>query len=218
MGTALSTATESSALLLVVASEVVFGDIDNIFSIFRSGAKRKRGAKRKKCTERKTQLCNNSYFLVTGKPDKRAKCCPDTSGCVKGALKLESNSVCSTKCGESCPGTIDKGRHPKVFCAFEEGIMSQELGLKSCYDDIAKPLCEDLTDPSIDVGEDDCSDEPPPVIGGSAGCDGTGLVCCDDPVWTTLTCDDAGASFNSYTTDLLSVLLLAQCRPEDVPV
>ena len=36
------------------------GDIDNIFSIFRSGAKRKRGAKRKKCERRCRKTCRQT--------------------------------------------------------------------------------------------------------------------------------------------------------------
>lgn len=141
---------------------------------------------------------------------------------------LESNSVCSTTCGDSCLGTINGQNplEPKVFCVFEESDWSEEIGLKSCYDDIAKPLCEEVTDPPIDAGEDKCSDEAPPVIGGSAGCEvdgrkqviGPGLVCCEPPYQTQLTCNVGGARFNSYSTELLSVLLLAQCRPEDVPV
>ena len=175
------------------------------------------------CTERKTQLCNNAYFLITGKPDKRAKCCPDTSGCVKNMLMLESNSVCSTKCGDSCFGTIEgqDPLEPKILCVFEDSAWSEEMGLKNCYDNITKPFCEDVVgaDPPIDVGEVKCADYVPPVEGGSAGCDGAVLVCCNPPNITQVACDvGVTTSFASNSVDALSVLLLAQCQPEKVPV
>lgn len=140
---------------------------------------------------------------------------------------LPENSVCSTTCGE-CLGTINgqDPLEPKVFCVFEESDLSEEIGLKNCYEDITKPLCENVTAPPLDVGEDRCSREPPPVEGGSAGCEvygsgeviGPGLVCCEPPFLTQQTCDVGGASFASYRADRFSVLLLAQCRPEEVPV
>ena len=135
---------------------------------------------------------------------------------------LDSNLVCCTKCG-ACIGTINgqKPEEPIVLCAFEERVWSEEVGLKNCYDDITKPLCEEKTNPPIDVGKDKC---PGQVEGGSAGCEvnsknnkviGKGLVCCDGNYWTQQTCDVGGASFSSYSTDLLSIVLLAQCQPEE---
>ena len=181
------------------------------------------------CTKRKSQLCDNAYFLVTGSSDKRAKCCPDTSGCVKDQLVLESNSVCSTKCG-ACMGTISEksAKEPIVFCAFEDSDRSESAGLKNCYDDITKPLCEEKTNPPLDVGKDKC---PGQVEGGTAGCEvevnrkndkndkvevvGKGLVCCDTVYPTQKTCDAGGTSFSTYSTDLFSILELAQCQPEE---
>ena len=175
------------------------------------------------------QLCNNAFFLVTGQVNNRAKCCPDSSGCVKDNLLLPENSVCSTTCG-SCLGTIKRQDplEPKVFCVFEDSVWRKTVGLKNCYDDITKPLCEEVigSDPPFDVGEEVCKKNSPPVEGGSAGCEvdgsgeviGPGLVCCETPHVTQGTCDVAGASFASYSSDMLSVLLLAQCRPEEVPL
>ena len=175
------------------------------------------------------QLCENAYYLVTGSSDNRAKCCPDLSGCVKDNLMLPENSVCSTTCG-GCLGTINgqDPLEPKVFCVFEDSAWSEEMGLKNCYDDITKPLCEEViaSDPPFDAGEEKCAKNSPPVEGGSAGCEvdgsgeviGPGLVCCEPPYLTQQTCDVGGASFASYSSDRLSVLLLAQCQPEDVPV
>jgi len=92
--------------------------------------------------------------------------------------------------------------------------------MKRCYEDIAKPYCQDLISPPIDVGEEECSKYKPSVTGGSAGCDGDGLVCCQAPNVTDVTCGnvDGPESFSTNRLKLLSVLLLAQCRPEDVPV
>ena len=104
------------------------------------------------------------------------------------------------------------------------------MGLKNCYDDITKPLCEEVigSDPPFDVGEEVCAKNSPPVEGGSAGCEvdgsgeviGPGLVCCEPPHLTLqpLICGVGGVSSASSSSDLLSVLLLAQCRPEEVPL
>ena len=78
---------------------------------------------------------------------------------------LESNSVCSTTCGDSCFGTIEgqDPLEPKILCVFEDSAWSEEMGLKNCYDNITKPFCEDVVgaDPPIDVGEVKCADYVP---------------------------------------------------------
>ena len=116
------------------------------------------------CTARKNQICDNAWFLVSGSSDQRAKCCPDTSGCVKNALEIVNNSVCSTKCG-ACLGEVGGGLNkvPIVFCEFAEDANNGkygDLGLQQCYDKIVKPFCQDvvaLQGPTIDVGLDKCS-------------------------------------------------------------
>ena len=43
---------------------------------------------------------------------------------------LESNSVCSTTCGDSCFGTIEgqDPLEPKILCVFEDSAWSEEMG------------------------------------------------------------------------------------------
>lgn len=77
---------------------------------------------------------------------------------------LPENSVCSTTCG-GCLGTINgqDPLEPKVFCVFEDSAWSEEMGLKNCYDDITKPLCEEViaSDPPFDAGEEKCAKNSP---------------------------------------------------------
>jgi hypothetical protein len=138
------------------------------------------------CTDRKNKLCDNAYFLITGSSDQRAKCCPDTSGCVKNKLLLTGNSVCSTTCGD-CFGTI-QGTAPIALCSFAESTASDDLGFVQCYTDITKAFCEDVANIVVDVGAYKCNTRGNGVVGGTSGCLATGGnddVCCPDPLTGT---------------------------------
>lgn len=139
-----------------------------------------------RCTARKQKLCDNSYFEITGNKDQRAKCCPDSSGCVSGALKLDWNSVCSTNCGESCMGTIQSDKnYPQVLCAAVAAPLAEFLGLEMCYEDVVKPYCEDATG-LVDAGTEMCKDFH---AGESAGCTSPYTVCCKSGFESSLNCD-----------------------------
>lgn len=139
-----------------------------------------------KCTSRKQALCDNAYFEITGSPDQRAKCCPDTSGCVSSTLKLGWNSVCSTTCGTSCMGVIQGDKnYPSVLCAADNTPFAAFLGLEMCYEDVVKPHCE-VTAIS-DTGDEKCKDYH---SGENAGCiSPTYTVCCAAGHESSLNCD-----------------------------
>jgi len=143
-----------------------------------------------RCTARKQKLCDNAYFEITGNPDQRSKCCPDSSACVQDTLKLGWNSVCSTTCGNTCMGTISSDKdYPKVLCAAAPTNFAEFLSLEMCYEDIVQPFCE-ATTPIVDVGSELCKNQPGHV-GESAGCSAPYMVCCQTNFVTQLNCDPA---------------------------
>lgn len=73
------------------------------------------------CGEAKEAICDAAFTKLSGKSDQRAKCCPDTSECVKGDLELTENSVCSTNCGACDLTAIVQGTPmeiTEVYCRF----------------------------------------------------------------------------------------------------
>lgn len=79
------------------------------------------------CTSDKTDVCDKAYSVVSGSSNKRAKCCPSTSGCIRNRIGVIKTSVCSTNCGsclgsEEAPGGNPKNVHPETFCKFGQRL------------------------------------------------------------------------------------------------
>ena len=74
------------------------------------------------CTDAKSTMCDSAYTAVTGSPNQRAKCCPDTSGCIKTRIGVIHTSTCGNSCGNSCLGDEKNpgnyGHSPTTFCSF----------------------------------------------------------------------------------------------------
>ena len=74
------------------------------------------------CTNAKDDLCDSAYEAVSGSGNNRAKCCPDTSGCIKTRIGVVHTSTCGNVCGLSCLGDEKNpgnyGYSPSTFCAF----------------------------------------------------------------------------------------------------
>ena len=74
------------------------------------------------CTDAKHSMCDLAYTAVTGSPNNRAKCCPDTSGCIKTRIGVIHTSTCGNSCGTSCLGDEKNpgnyGHSPSTFCSF----------------------------------------------------------------------------------------------------
>lgn len=145
-------------------------------------------------------MCDNVYFLLGG-TNSRGKCCP-TGGNRSCRLTLDPGlsytAFCSTECGNSCKGP-DSGNSDiaQVYCRFNSDVLDgYELPL--CYEEIAKPYCEDL--PPQGQGEDpftknDCAN---PTSGslGDPGCDGDKVVCCDESKSNPVVPNNCDASFS----------------------
>ncbi|GAB0490629.1 hypothetical protein MMPV_007013 [Pyropia vietnamensis] len=54
------------------------------------------------CSSRKRQVCDEAYTRATGLTDNRAKCCPESSNCVKNGVQAGQSTACSTNCGKKC--------------------------------------------------------------------------------------------------------------------
>ena len=80
------------------------------------------------CTADKKTLCDDAYASVSGSTNKRAKCCPATSGCIRTQIGVKATSSCSTNCGsclggETAPGGGNvKNQHPETFCKFGQRL------------------------------------------------------------------------------------------------
>lgn len=80
------------------------------------------------CTKSKDDMCDDAYAAISGKPNKRAKCCPDTSGCIKFGIGVIHTSTCGTTCGTSClsaesnPSASVHGYSPSTFCIFGDRV------------------------------------------------------------------------------------------------
>ena len=77
------------------------------------------------CTKDKNKLCDEAWNVITGKKDKSAKCCPASSGCIKGAIGVIATSTCSVTCGKgSCLGATEKNSKylPSTFCSFGQRL------------------------------------------------------------------------------------------------
>lgn len=80
------------------------------------------------CTSAKKDLCDLAYASVSGSTNKRAKCCPATSGCIRSRIGVIATSSCSTNCGsclggEEAPGGGNKkNEHPETFCKFGQRL------------------------------------------------------------------------------------------------
>lgn len=90
------------------------------------------------CTSEKKNFCDD-LFEALGGTSNESKCCPDTSACVKNALNLSANSVCSTECGAKCDPNKSTGDGVKeVFCRFGETTSAQVSNV---------PLCSEVAPP-----------------------------------------------------------------------
>lgn len=76
------------------------------------------------CTKDKNRLCDEAWNVITGGNDKSAKCCPASSGCIKGAIGVIATSTCSVTCGTKCLGVTDKNSKylPSTFCTFGQRL------------------------------------------------------------------------------------------------
>ena len=77
------------------------------------------------CTKSKNKLCDEAWNVITGGNDKSAKCCPASSGCIKGSIGVIATSTCSVTCGKgSCLGVTDKKSKylPSTFCSFGQRL------------------------------------------------------------------------------------------------
>ena len=73
------------------------------------------------CTKDKNKLCDQAWNVITGGNDKSAKCCPASSGCIKGAIGVIATSTCGKG---SCLGVTDKKSKylPSTFCSFGQRL------------------------------------------------------------------------------------------------
>ena len=114
------------------------------------------------CTAAKDSMCDDAYTAVSGSLDRRAKCCPATSGCIKGAMNVIATSTCGNSCGTSClnaqqnPGNF--GEAPGTFCIFGQRVQNM-------------PYCPDIAEGT--QGQYSCT-------GTGQGTDTTGdnSICC----------------------------------------
>lgn len=84
------------------------------------------------CTSEKKKFCDD-LFKALGGTSNESKCCPDTSACVKNALNLSANSVCSTECGARCdPNTSTGDGVKEVFCRFGDSTSPQVSNVPLC--------------------------------------------------------------------------------------
>ena len=80
------------------------------------------------CTDSKNDMCDYAYAAISGKANQRAKCCPDTSGCIKIGIGVIHTSTCGTTCGTSClsaesnPSASVHGYSPSTFCIFGDRV------------------------------------------------------------------------------------------------
>lgn len=81
------------------------------------------------CTKDKNKLCDEAWNVITGGNDKSAKCCPASSGCIKGSIGVIATSTCSVTCGKgSCLGVTEKKvkgvtkNLPSTFCSFGQRL------------------------------------------------------------------------------------------------
>lgn len=88
------------------------------------------------CTDAKSSMCDSAYEAVTGSPNNRAKCCPDTSGCIKTRIGVIHTSTCGNTCGTSCLGDEKNpgnyGHSPSTFCSFGSRLGMCQFLLNSC--------------------------------------------------------------------------------------
>ena len=79
------------------------------------------------CTAAKNAMCDDAYQAMTGSNNNRAKCCPSTSGCVKGPMNVVATATCGNVCGTSCLGDESNpgnnpGYSPSTFCIFGQRV------------------------------------------------------------------------------------------------
>ena len=87
------------------------------------------------CTQTKDDLCDVAWSAVSaGDGDSSAKCCPDTSACIKSTIGVKATSTCSTNCG-SCLGSTRENKMgiPTTFCRFGSRIGAFQLPGKSSF-------------------------------------------------------------------------------------
>ena len=73
-------------------------------------------------------MCDEAYTAVSGSQNNRSKCCPATSGCIKGAMGVIATSTCGAVCGTSCltaqanPGNF--GESPATMCTYGQRVQN----------------------------------------------------------------------------------------------